>query len=127
MPARLSADVIVVFDLTGGSCPPATSFATTAFNLPAARGFVERSSSFSSWMCSSVHARDRPLRASVAAAKIARRAGAAKDSRKLDAASAGDQLDIVELLRTPSGTTRAQTSDGGRVTATTNEIGRAHV
>lgn len=62
MPARLSADVIVVFDLTGGSCPPATSFATTAFNLPAARGFVERSSSFSSWMCSSFHARDRPLR-----------------------------------------------------------------
>ena len=47
-------------------------------------------------------------------------AGGGKDSRKLDAASAGDQLDIVELLRTPSGTTRAQTSDGGWVTATTN-------
>eukprot|EP01052_Picozoa_sp_SAG31_P022200 SAG31_NODE_1754_length_7344_cov_20.426639_6_plen_441_part_00 len=61
-----------------------------------------------------------PLHASVAASKITRRAGASKNSAKLDAASAGDAVDIVQLLRTPSGTVRAKLSDGGWVTATTN-------
>eukprot|EP01046_Picozoa_sp_COSAG06_P100396 COSAG06_NODE_46511_length_346_cov_0.842105_1_plen_81_part_01 len=65
--------------------------------------------------------RERPLRATVTAAKLAGREGAAKDSRKLGAASAGDTLDIVELLRSRSGTIRAQASDGRWVTATTNE------
>eukprot|EP01051_Picozoa_sp_SAG22_P019492 SAG22_NODE_3617_length_1615_cov_1.895778_1_plen_441_part_00 len=65
--------------------------------------------------------RERPLRASVIVAKIARREGAAKDSPKSGGASAGDTLDIVELLRTRSGTIRAQASDGRWVTATTSE------
>jgi hypothetical protein len=60
------------------------------------------------------------LRASVAANKITRSASASTDSPKLGAASSGDVLDIVRLQRTPSGTTRAQTSDGW-VTATTRE------
>ena len=61
-----------------------------------------------------------PLRASVAANKITRRASASTDSPKLGAASGGDVLDIVGLQRTPSGTMRAQTSDGW-VTAMTRE------
>lgn len=65
--------------------------------------------------------RERPVCASVAATKIARREGAAKDSRKLGAASAGDTLNIVELLRTQSGTLRAHVADGSWVTATTSE------
>ena len=65
--------------------------------------------------------RGQPLRATVTAAKLAGREGAAKDSRKLGAASAGDTLEIVELLRSRSGTIRAQASDGRWVTATTNE------
>eukprot|EP01050_Picozoa_sp_SAG11_P012036 SAG11_NODE_1313_length_5225_cov_4.247171_5_plen_207_part_00 len=65
--------------------------------------------------------RERPLRALVIANKIAWRQGASKDSRKLGAASAGDTLDVVELLRTSSGTIRAQVSDGGWVTAITRQ------
>merc|ERR1719230_907811 len=60
------------------------------------------------------------LRASVVANKITRRASASTDSPKLGAASGGDVLNIVGLQRTPSGTMRAQTSDGW-VTATTRE------
>ena len=65
--------------------------------------------------------RERPLRASVIPKALARRAGPQVDSKKLDAAKLGDELSIVRLLRTASGTTRAQTADDTWVTATTRD------
>ena len=49
-----------------------------------------------------------PLRASVIANLVARREGPLADSRKLDAARMGDVMEIVDLHRTASGTTRAK-------------------
>ena len=65
--------------------------------------------------------RNEPLRATVIATAITRRDGPQVDSRKLDAAKLGEELNIVRLLRTASGTTRAQTADDSWVTATTRD------
>ena len=65
--------------------------------------------------------RQRPLRASVASkSRIAVREGAPKTSRKIGARSTGQDVELIGLSRTDSGTTRAELAEGGWVTAVTS-------
>ena len=62
-----------------------------------------------------------PVKASVIGPKpLAVRAAAEKDSAKVGSAAAGDDLQILELKRTASGTTRARTQRGWTTAATKN-------
>ena len=66
---------------------------------------------------------ERPVRASVAAKSVRVREGAAKDSAAVGRLPKGEEVELLELQRTPSGSVRARTADGW-VTASTGAKGK---